>query len=585
MRYLRLFTNAVLCGVLGAAYLAVLVLQLNPQVPAGSITAVRWFGTLLMFYGLYLSAAIYLLLLIRELLAARPLSPAWLSVRLLAWVGAAEAALAALITWRNLQGFRAMLSSVAAERLRDGAIATTAFAAILLVLAILRYSFGRRGTRPAAVLLALSMMMSVLLPLWLRGSGFAPVPAPRGPSHPPRPSASSSALALPHVRLLLLDGASMRFIRQRVAAGQLPNFANVLDRGAAIDLATLKPTQAETVWAAAATGKYPPKNGVRSRIRRVGPDDVSPVDLLPDYCFAQALVVQNFVTEEDFTSSDALQARTMWDILADYGVPSGVINWPLTYPAHAENGYVISDQFDEGESYPLRLAEAGAPTTAAAIARESFDLWRAVPWQDVMSPTSVEEAEPPGLQRARWDRAYHDASIELDWQFRPRLTAIRYEALDVFGHSGLRQAEPELFGQIGRSDPHRSLLDRSYASLDVEIGRLVEGLAPGDLLLVVSSFGMDQETLLKQLVARARGESARPGTHDRAPDGFLIAYGTNVAPNPALPRGAIVDLAPTVLYYLGLPIGRDMDGFARADLFRRSYTVEHPVTYIASHER
>ena len=34
--------------------------------------------------------------------------------------------------------------------------------------------------------------------------------------------------------------------------------------GAAINLATLRPTQAEPVWAAVATGKYPPGNGVRS---------------------------------------------------------------------------------------------------------------------------------------------------------------------------------------------------------------------------------------------------------------------------------------------------------------------------------
>jgi predicted AlkP superfamily phosphohydrolase/phosphomutase len=428
------------------------------------------------------------------------------------------------------------------------------------------------------------MVASVQLPLWLRGPGEASVPAPRGPSRPAAAGVPHGAATLPHVRLLLLDGASMRFIRQRVAAGQLPNFANLLDRGATIDLATLKPTQAETVWAAAATGKYPPKNGVRSRIRRVQPDDVNPVDLLPDFCFAQALVAQSFVQEENFTTSDSLQARPMWDILADYGVPAGVVNWPLTYPAHADKGFVISDQFDEGESYPLRLSQAGAPTTAAAIARDEFELWRALPWQDVIPPVSSEEVEPVGLQRARWDRAYRDAALALDWEFRTRLLAIRFEALDVFGHAGLREAEPALFGQIGRTDPHRTVLDRSYASIDLEIGRLVNALAPDDLLLVVSGFGMDRETLLKQVVARALGEADRPGSHDRAPDGFLIAYGSNVAPDATLPRGAIVDVAPTVLYYLGVPIGRDMDGFARADLFRRSFTVEHPVTYIASHE-
>src|SRR5437773_11964190 len=101
MRYLRMLTNAVAGGVLGAAYLAVLVLQLNPQVPIGSITAWRWFGTLVMFYGLYMSAGIYVALLGREVIASRPLSPAWLSVRLIAWLGALGAALAASVTWAN----------------------------------------------------------------------------------------------------------------------------------------------------------------------------------------------------------------------------------------------------------------------------------------------------------------------------------------------------------------------------------------------------------------------------------------------------------------------------------------------------
>jgi hypothetical protein len=34
-----------------------------------------------------------------------------------------------------------------------------------------------------------------------------------------------------------------------------------------------------------------------------------------------------------------------------------------------------------------------------------------------------------------------------------------------------------------------------------------------------------------------------------------------------------------------VPVGRDMDGFARTDLFVRSFALERPVKYIASHER
>ena len=32
-------------------------------------------------------------------------------------------------------------------------------------------------------------------------------------------------------------------------------------------------------------------------------------------------------------------------------------------------------------------------------------------------------------------------------------------------------------------------------------------------------------------------------------------------------RGSVADVTPTVLYFLGLPIGRDMDGIARTDFF------------------
>ena len=74
------------------------------------------------------------------------------------------------------------------------------------------------------------------------------------------------------------------------------------------------------------------------------------------------------------------------------------------------------------------------------------------------------------------------------------------------------------------------------------------------------------------------------GTHEAAPDGFLLAYGSNVA-HAELARGAIVDLTPTILYYLGLPVARDMNGVARTDLFLRTYAIEHPVGDIGTYER
>jgi hypothetical protein len=103
-----------------------------------------------------------------------------------------------------------------------------------------------------------TLLTSVTAPVWLRGPGETPVPLPRRWSPPAR------LFAVPRVRMIALDGASLGFVRQRVGAGQLPNFGRLLDRGAAIDLATLRPTQVDPVWVAIATGKLAQQNGVRS---------------------------------------------------------------------------------------------------------------------------------------------------------------------------------------------------------------------------------------------------------------------------------------------------------------------------------
>ena len=109
-------------------------------------------------------------------------------------------------------------------------------------------------------------------------------------------------------------------------------------------------------------------------------------------------------------------------------------------------------------------------------------------------------------------------------------------------------------------------------------------LGPNDVLLVVSAFGMEPLTPFKRVLELMFGNPQMSGTHERAPDGFVMAFGSAVAagrPN----RASVVDLAPTILYFLGLPVGRDMDGFARIDLFKPAFTSDKPVTYIPSYGR
>ena len=89
---------------------------------------------------------------------------------------------------------------------------------------------------------------------------------------------------------------------------------------------------------------------------------------------------------------------------------------------------------------------------------------------------------------------------------------------------------------------------------------------------------------MKRILERFVGDDQLSGTHERAPDGFMLAMGPAVqAGRPE--RGSIADIAPTVLYFLGLPIGRDMDGRARTDFFTPAFIATRPITFIPSYGR
>ncbi|MDQ3349142.1 MAG: hypothetical protein M3545_14385, partial [Acidobacteriota bacterium] len=169
MRFLRMLTNSLLAGALGAAYLTVLVLQLNPQIPLLSETTWRWFTMIGMLYGLHLAVTFYVVMVVREFFALDVFSPGWISVRMLAWMGAAAAAAAATLMWLNVRGLSAALTADAAWRMTAGAVATTVSAAVLLAIAVAHYSFGRRGSRVGASLFVLAAFGSLALPVAARG--------------------------------------------------------------------------------------------------------------------------------------------------------------------------------------------------------------------------------------------------------------------------------------------------------------------------------------------------------------------------------------------------------------------------------
>ena len=585
MRYLRVFTNSAIAGVLLSAYLVVTALHLNPAFPLALGDVGPLAAAMGLAYGANALLVFYALVVLRQVAAVQVLSPGWLSVRVLAWMCTISAAAGATVLWLNAADFAPFLSPESGRRMTLAAVAVAICGGAFLVVALAH--IGRRGTAPSGVLLVTTMALSVAVPVMLRGParepGATPVQAP--PAH---------VDDLPGGRVVLIgiDGASLDRISLAVAAGRLPNFGRVLDSGVATHLATLRPTQAEPIWTTVATGRLPQTSGVRSAARyRVGAGAAA-LDVLPDYMFAQALVRYGFLQEEPIAPS-AMATKPLWTILSERGIRVGLVGWPLTHPAPELRGYVVSDVLHRVDDRRLGL-EGGAAVTPIGA------------WAPIAAARGLALSSDPHDVLAKTGGLPHASTVDVGADPQPvqadslhlriletmeagrasRFVAVRLPGLDAVAHYYLRYASPQDFGDVSDDELRRfgGVLDEYYGMLDAVVGRLYDSLQPDDLVILVSSHGMEPLTPVKRVLERLVGDPAVSGTHERAPDGFAMAFGSAVRPGrPA--RGSVADIAPTVLYFLGLPIGRDMDGRARTDFFSPSFTSTRPVTFIPSYGR
>src|SRR5262245_41156471 len=501
-----MLSNSVIAAGLCSAYLTVLFLQVNPSVRVDAGTLMPLALTIAVTYGAIAAVAFYALIVVRQILAVEVLSPGWLSVRVLSWLCTIAATGGATVMWLNLNGFGPVLDTSTTARMSVGASLVSVAAFVFLSIGLAH--LGRRGGRMSATILSITMLASVAAPLLARGAGRS-VPAPARPAMP-SPELDREREGA-RVTMVMLDGASLDAISPLVAAGRLPNIGRIFDQGAVLHLATLRPTQAEPAWRPVAPGRLPMHHGIRSAVLYRAPGGVG-LQMLPDYCFAQALVRFGLLDEEPHTVDD-LAMRPIWSILSDLGVRVGVIGWPLTYPASEVNGFLVSDTFhqttvessdvDESRGIwpPGLLAEATA-AVAVPVAPDPVSIVSAVGAPQPSNDYDVGRDPAPVVA----DRVHLQLLTALGAK-PPRFLAARFPGIDAVGHLFLRYADPSAFGDVSDEERRRfgRVLNQYYGFVDTVVGRAMANVGPDDLLLVVSAFGMEPLTPGKRVLERLVG--------------------------------------------------------------------------------
>ena len=146
------------------------------------------------------------------------------------------------------------------------------------------------------------------------------------------------------------------------------------------------------------------------------------------------------------------------------------------------------------------------------------------------------------------------AAMEMGpWEF----TAVYFDSIDHFSHTFM-PFHPPRQEHIAESayEFYKGVIAGIYRFHDMMLARLVELAGPDALVLVCSDHGFQSGNL------RPLGNPNEPAgpTFWHREHGMFVLHGPGVRRDERIYGATLLDLAPTLLTLLGLPVGEDMDG-------------------------
>lgn len=125
----------------------------------------------------------------------------------------------------------------------------------------------------------------------------------------------------------------------------------------------------------------------------------------------------------------------------------------------------------------------------------------------------------------------------------------------------------------------QKIFDNVYFSEQIYHGPYVKTspdliLAPAEGYMVIDSF--------TPLAGKDNLVKIRSSEGYHRPDGIFIATGKNIKKGAKIEDRSIMDMAPTILFLMNLPILSDMDGKVITSIFKDSFLKSNPLTFIDS---
>jgi hypothetical protein len=450
-------------------------------------------------------------------------------------------------------------------------------------------------------ILAAAVLLTLLCALIVPGTRKAPVTPCRAAEKPAMdPGRADTGL---RVVLLGLDGADWKVMRVLLERGLLPNFKRLVDGGAWGPLETLFPAKSPIIWTTIATGVPADRHGITDFSYFTAPGVPPVVQKMrwPRLTLCKKLVRLAFRTgfaQRRPFSSVSRQVPALWNMADHAGLRTGVLNWWCSWPAENINGFMVTQRvtYSPGE---VILGTEGAPRRAETHPEGLLeDLGGCILKPEELTPADLSPFVDEGRDalKERIERRGGEKRLALPWFWfshtfqsdrsferiaqtlfpreAPDLFLLFHQGIDVVEHFFWHCWEPEHFDPIPEEDLalFSRMIPAYYAFEDRVLGGLMDAAGDNTVFVIVSDHGMDPT-----------GELPKSGDHvETGPAGIFILNGPCIGPVGRM-EASVYDIAPTVLYLLGLPVARDMPGRPLVQACHEDFVTAHPVRTIPTY--
>jgi predicted AlkP superfamily phosphohydrolase/phosphomutase len=249
----------------------------------------------------------------------------------------------------------------------------------------------------------------------------------------------------------------------------------------------------------------------------------------------------------------------------------GVIVSSHTFPAEVDGKIFLGEMFAGVNGRKLEPVDRGTTRSSAVYPEEWTDRVLDehhvdVVLTDVADPFSVDESIATMIftieTMSQWydtDQRFVSIAREIQQELRPDLMMVLLQGIDRTSHALWAGVEmPEAYTTEKRWSPERiakarAAIEGFYEYTDALIGVLLEGVDSDDLVIVMSDHGFEAPKPETKIGTGAHFSHA-------AQNGVFFARGRDIRAGSGTDGLTISDVTPTVLGWLGIPVGEDMDG-------------------------